>query len=117
MATKGGSERFNGTVSSGTAETTLGPYLTGDNIKIGVDAEIINGATAPTTPALLTIGWNRADTLEFVTIEISGSTDSNGTIPLRNFKIPEDSYSYQYKYTGGDDRDVTLKIFEGRYAP
>ncbi len=117
MPTKSGYEIINSLITSGTPETTTSAIPVGNNISIGVDAQIINGANAPTTPLILEIQWRRSALLPFEGIQFTGSLSANVTIPIKNFKIPFDSESWRIKYVGADTQHVTLKVYYGTYAP
>jgi hypothetical protein len=117
MPTKSGANIFDGVVSADTAEIIIGPYVIGNNISIGLDAEIINGAIPPSSvPLLLEIQWRRYPGGRWSSHPFQGSLGANDIAPIKNYKIPFDSHEWRIKYVGGDE-DVTLKIDYGVYAP
>jgi hypothetical protein len=117
MPTKSGAIIINESIPADEEETTLGPYLIGNNISIGVDIVIQNGATGPTTPLVFVIEWERDTDTGYNGLQFLGSTASNGRVPIMNFKIPFDAKQWRVKYTGADTQPVTLTVKYGVYAP
>lgn len=117
MAIKSGETIINESVPAEEEETILGPYTIGNNISIGVDIVIQNGATGPTNPMVVAIEWERYSGGGYDGLQFLGSTASNGRVPIMNFKVPFDSANWRIRYLGADTQAVTLTIKYGVYAP
>ncbi len=118
MGTQTGSILINSTIVAGGSEVTSATFPITGKISIGIDVDIINGATPPASiPLILIIEYQREISAPFFSFNFQGSLVANGTIPIRNLKIPYDAYAWRYRYTAAPDQNVTLKIAQGSFAP
>lgn len=114
-----GSDLLTGTLtaSAGQPLTTLGPYVVGSKIAIGIDVKIVNGATAPTNPAYVLVEYRRdSSSTEWKQKQIDGPTTNNGEIDFQNIPIDVTVYDYRIRYAPGDDQDVTMVVSKGDYT-
>jgi hypothetical protein len=118
MGTQSGSSLINSVIVAGGAEVTSSTFPLGGKISLGIDFDIINGATPPASTAFtLIIEYQREASAPFFSMTFRGSLTANGIVPMRNLKIPYDAYAWRYRYVPAPDQNVTLKISQGGFLP